>query len=192
MRTQRNRHVGLRWVAGFAEQLPLRNSSVDAVVCVSVVHHLADRRRAFTEMARVAGEGPVVIFTRDPRTAEPCWLESYFPEVWAESHACYAPLAKVAGELGEATRRIPKIEALELPADLNDCFAAAGWNRPEMYLDDRVRAGMSPFVRTAQSIVERGLERLRDDLSSGVWDARYGSLRQRPSFHAGYFLLSAI
>jgi ubiquinone/menaquinone biosynthesis C-methylase UbiE len=191
MRRQRKIHRRLEWVAGEAEHLPLASHSVGAVVCVSVLHHLRDRPRAFAEMSRVAGSGPVVAFTRDPRLAETCWLEEYFPEVWAESHAAYAPLAKVAEELGTATGAPVRIEAFELPADLNDCFAASGWNRPEMYLEENVRSGMSPFARTAPALVQRGVERLRHDLRTGQWETKYGILRQRTSFHAGYFLLAA-
>ena len=190
MRRQRRIHPRVEWMGGYAEHLPLASHSVDAVVCVSVLHHLRDRAQAFAEMSRVAGSGPVVAFTRDPRMAEPCWLEDYFPEVWAESHAAYAPLAEVAEELGTATGAPTRIEAFELPADLSDCFAAAGWSRPEMYLEEQVRSGMPPFARTAPARVETGVERLHDDLRTGLWDAKYGLLRQRESFHAGYFLLA--
>jgi hypothetical protein len=164
------------------ENLPVAAQSVDAVVCVSALHHLIDREQAFAEMSRVVGDGPLVVFTRDPRVAEPCWLEEYFPEVWAESYAAYPATERVSAELRRATGRMAKVDLFELPGSLSDYFAAAGWSRPELYLDEQVRAGMSPFVRTAPEFVKAGVERLRADLSSGLWDKRYGS---RQTVHVG-------
>jgi SAM-dependent methyltransferase len=192
MRSQRRSHARLRWVGGYAESLPVAAQSLDAVVCVSALHHLINREQAFAEMSRVVGGGPLVVFTRDPRVAEPCWLEEYFPEVWAESYTAYPDIERVSAELRRATGRMAKVELFELPGYVSDYFAAAGWSRPELYLDERVRAGMSPFVRTASEFVKAGVERLRADLSSGLWDKRYGSLRQRSSFNAGYYLLTAL
>ena len=153
MRSQRRSHARLRWVGGYAESLPVAAQSLDAVVCVSALHHLIDREQAFAEMSRVVGGGPLVVFTRDPRVAEPCWLEEYFPEVWAESYAAYPDIERVSAELRRATGRMAKVELFELSGYVSDYFAAAGWSRPELYLDERVRAGMSPFVRTASEFV---------------------------------------
>jgi hypothetical protein len=142
-------------------------------------------------MSRIVGDGPLIVFSRDPRVAEPCWLEEYFPEVWSESQAAYPTIERVAAEFGRATGRTARVELFELPGSLSDYFAAAGWNRPEVYLDGRIRAGMSPFARAAQEFVKAGVKRLRADLSSELWDKRYGQLRQRSSFNAGYYLLTA-
>lgn len=191
MLAQRNQHPWIAWVAGVAEALPFRTGMFDAVVCVSAMHHLKDRARVFAEFARVAGGGPVVLFTRDPRTAEPCWMEQYFPEVWAESHSAYPELGVAVAEMRAATGKDVRADPFHLPATLSDLFAAAGWNRPEIYLDERIRAGMSPFARTPAPVVNAGVEHLRRDLASGLWDEQYGGLRDRQSFQAGYYLLIA-
>jgi ubiquinone/menaquinone biosynthesis C-methylase UbiE len=191
MRAQRQPDTTITWVAGIAERLPFRADAFDAVSCVSALHHLADRGQALSEMARAAGAGPIVLFTRDPRIAEPCWMEHYFPEVWAESHAAYPAILDLATLARQSTGKRVEIEQLPLPATLADWFAAAGWNRPELYLDDRVRASMSPFARTALEVVNAGVEKLRHDLASGVWDDRYGALRKSASYQAGYYILTA-
>lgn len=193
MRAQRKLDSGrVTWVAAIAEELPFRRGAFDAVVCVSAMHHLKDRPRAFAEFARMASGGPVVLFTRDPRAAEPCWMEQYFPEVWARSHSAYPETRVAVAEMRAATGRDVHIDPLDLPANLSDLFAAAGWNRPEIYLDERIRAGMSPFAQTSAPVVNAQVEQLRRDLASGIWDERYGELRKRPSFPAGYYLLIAV
>jgi len=191
MRAQRKQDPRITWVAAVAEELPFRTGAFDAVVCVSAMHHLKDRLRAFAELARVADGGPVVVFTRDPRIAESCWMEQYFPEVWAQSHSAYPELRIAVAEMQAATGKNARVDPFDLPATSSDLFAAAGWNRPEMYLDEGVRAGMSPFVRTPASLVNAGVERLRRDLACGLWDKQYGALRRRQSFPAGYYFLVA-
>jgi ubiquinone/menaquinone biosynthesis C-methylase UbiE len=191
MLAQRNQHPRITWVAAVAEELPFRTGMFDAVVCVSAMHHLKDRARVFAEFARVAPGGPMVLFTRDPRMAEPCWMEQYFPEVWAESHSAYPEMDIAVAEMRAATGKEVRAEPFDLPATLSDLFAAAGWNRPEIYLDERIRAGMSPFARTRTPLLNTRVEHLRGDLARGFWDEQYGGLRQRQSFRAGYYLLIA-
>ena len=45
--------TNVRFVQGAVESLPLEGSSVDAVVCVLVLHHVDDPMGALREMARV-------------------------------------------------------------------------------------------------------------------------------------------
>jgi ubiquinone/menaquinone biosynthesis C-methylase UbiE len=191
MRAQRQADTSITWVGGIAERLPFRADAFDGVSCVSALHHLKERGQALSEMARVAGAGPIVLFTRDPRIAEPCWMEHYFPEVWAESHATYPAISDLATLARQSTGKKVEIEQFPLPATLADRFAAAGWNRPELYLEHRVRASMSPFARTTADVVNAGVEKLRHDLASGLWDERYGALRKAASYQAGYYILTA-
>jgi len=78
-----------------------------------------------------------------------------------------------------------------VPADCQDGFAGAYWNRPEAYLDPVVQEGMSCFAQLDAAIRERGMEQLRSDLESGAWDARYGHLRTEASHDFGYRILTA-
>src|SRR5207244_2524855 len=78
-----------------------------------------------------------------------------------------------------------------VPHDCSDGFLAAYWRRPEAYLSEVVRANISSFSLLPQAALEPGLGRLADDLASGVWDTRYGHLRERSELDVGYRLLVA-
>lgn len=78
-----------------------------------------------------------------------------------------------------------------LPYDLSDLFAAAGWRRPEIYLNSTVRAGISAFALAEPSIVELGVRQLAEDLTSGQWNAKYGDIKTLTEFDAGYRFLYA-
>jgi len=56
----------LNYLAGNAASLPFRNSSFDLVLCNSVLHHIADPSRLFSEIRRVAKPGAAMLL-RDLR-----------------------------------------------------------------------------------------------------------------------------
>jgi SAM-dependent methyltransferase len=105
----------------------------------------------------------------------------------------YAALAgrgyRVVAVEPSATMR-DQAERSPLPHDLQDGFAAAGWRRPETYLDAGARSAMSCFALADRSVVEDGLNRLSRDLDSGAWRERHGSVLDREEFDAGYRFLS--
>jgi SAM-dependent methyltransferase len=191
MRSQAPPHERVRWVAGAAEALPLADAAVDGVVCTLAVHHFRDRDTAFREMVRAAGTGPLVLFTFDVDAAarSPLWLWEYFPTLHADSKRVFPPLRLVARELGIAADRPVRMVPFPLPPDLEDLFMAAGWRRPELYLDPEVRAGISWFALAEPAAVAEGLARLEADLRNGDWDRKHGAIRHQPEFDAGYRFL---
>jgi ubiquinone/menaquinone biosynthesis C-methylase UbiE len=193
MRRQARGAPGVRWVAATAERLPLADGRAEGAVCVLALHHFGDARAALSEVRRVVGGGPVVIFTFDPRLGQRFWFEDYFPELWSEAHRSFPPLEDVVSLVGEATGGgSVEVSDFRLPHDLRDKFAAAGWRRPWMYLDREVRAGISAFALAEQQAVEEGLQRLRRDLRSGAWHARYHPVPTLEDFDAGYRFLKAL
>ena len=84
-----------------------------------------------------------------------------------------------------------RIEPLPLPRDCRDGFGEAYWARPEAYLDQRIRAGMSAFGLLERSELEAGLDRLTAELASGAWDAKYGHLRTLDELDCGHRLITA-
>ncbi len=191
MRRQGKADPQVRWVAGRAEAIPLASGSVDAAVCLLAVHHFTGRRDAFRELRRTVRAGPIVLLTFDPRLSQPFWLAEYFPTVWQESYRVFPPLDELAADLAEQTGWQVSSRPFLLPPDLVDMFAAAGWQRPALYLDPTVRAGMSAFALADQTAINQGVATLERDLQSGTWDHNHGSIRAYTAFDAGYRLVIA-
>jgi ubiquinone/menaquinone biosynthesis C-methylase UbiE len=198
MRAQAALHPRVHFLAGSADAIPLPDSAVDGVVSTLAIHHFPDLSRAFHEMARIARPAArIVLFTFDVGDqgtgfgGERLWLEDYFPSFYQDDRRAFPPLGEVASLLQTATRRDVEVVPFPLPPDLTDLFLASGWRRPEIYLDPDVQAGISSFALGDPSIISAGLERLREDLDSGDWDVKYGTVRQRDTFDAGYRFLRA-
>jgi ubiquinone/menaquinone biosynthesis C-methylase UbiE len=184
-------HAAVSWSAGTAERLPLLDNSVDAVACIFAAHHFSSPPAAIAEMARVCGSGPIVWLTFDPRLVDPPWLADYFPTIWDGAFSAFPPLAELCRQLADGSDRQVDVSPLLVPHDLEDCFMAAGWRRPEMYLDPEVRACMSPFAMADAAVVESGLLRLSSDLQTGRWQSIYGDVLDRETVDWGYRLIAA-
>lgn len=70
-----------------------------------------------------------------------------------------------------------------------DNFAASGWRRPEIYLEESYRAGISSFASASPELVAEGVRKLAEDLDSGTWEARYVDLRELEVLDVGYLFL---
>jgi SAM-dependent methyltransferase len=174
-------------IAAYAEDLPLDDDSVDAALATMTVHHWHDQRRGFAEMRRVARKR-VVVFTFDVAHATDLWLvRDYLPEVVAIDAARFLPIEEQAAAIGDATT----IERVPLPHDCRDGLLGAFWRRPERYLDPALLPGNSAFTALPPEVLQRGLDKLRNDLDSGAWRRRYGGLLARDELDVGYRLLVA-
>lgn len=179
----------IEWFKGTAEGIPLGDNSVDGVVIILAMHHFASLEKAADEIYRICPSGPIVIFTFDPRQSASFWFEDYFPKIWQQTYFQFLELGTVAEKIKLGKPWAVEQVAFPLPCDLNDRFMAAGWRNPEIYLDASVRQGMSGFALTDTAPVEAGIIRLKDDLNTGKWDEKYGSIRCHNSFDAGYRFL---
>lgn len=191
MRSQSKAHPAITWIDASAESLPLPSKSVDALACVLALHHLNSVAAAFAEMSRVVKNGPIVLFTFDPRASRPFWLADYFSGMFQSAYQIFQPLEDVKSMLAHATGRMVTDIAFPLPPNLHDIFLAACWRRPELYLQPEVRAGMSPFMLADKEEVDSGLKRLSQDLHDGAWQHKYGEVRTWSSFDAGYRFIVA-
>jgi hypothetical protein len=79
----------------------------------------------------------------------------------------------IAVSLTEMARAIgARMEPVLIPWDCADGFVEAYWRRPEAYLDDQVRRGVSVWARVGPDAEQRAVRSLRDDLVSGRWAER--------------------
>jgi ubiquinone/menaquinone biosynthesis C-methylase UbiE len=191
MRSQATEHPQVQWFTGYAEDIPLPTSSVDAVICILASHHFSNLEKAVREMNRIAKTGAIVFLTFDPRVGEKLWIADYFPEPWEDAYRVFPPLSDVLALFQANTQRTVEIFPLMLQHDLTDMFFAAGWRRPEIYLNPEVRAGISALALVDTSVVEKGVTLLEEDLNSGRWDAKYGEIRNLTEIDAGYRFLCA-
>jgi SAM-dependent methyltransferase len=173
-------------VAAKAESLPFVNQSFDAAMAFSTVHHWQDPIAGLREMRRVARR--LVVFTFDATDAG--WLgrfwltRDYLPEV--------ADLLAGRPSLTEQARAIgARIEPVLIPWDCADGFFEAYWRRPEAYLDENVRRGISVWASVGPDAEQRAVRSLRDDLVSGRWAERNRDLADLDAAELGLRLLIA-
>ena len=166
-----------------AEALPLPDASFDAAMAVLSDHHWEDRARGLRELRRVARER-VVVFTWDQGLADAFWLtRDYLP---AFKRLPGMTIDAVAACLGGA-----RVTPVPIPHDCADGFYHAFWRRPDAYLDERVRAGISAFARVGEREVAAMVAALRADLASGRWHERHGALLALGELDLGYRLVVA-
>ncbi|MGH3743269.1 MAG: class I SAM-dependent methyltransferase [Mycobacteriales bacterium] len=170
-------------VGAAAERLPFRDGTFGAAMAVSTIHHWPDPIAGLREMRRVAGS--VVAFTFALGGLSRFWLtRDYLPELRGLVDGLPS-LAEMADAIGA------RVEPVLVPWDCADGFPEAYWRRPEAYLDDGVRSGMSIWARLGPDIEQRSVRALRDDLASGRWAERNRDLVDLDAADLGLRLLIA-
>jgi SAM-dependent methyltransferase len=173
-------------VAAAAESLPFADQSFDAAMAIATVHHWQDPIAGLREMKRVARR--VVVFTHD--SSETGWLHrfwltrDYLPEV-ADLVAGRPSLTELARAIGA------RPEPVLIPWDCADGFFEAYWRRPEAYLDESVRRGVSVWARVGPDAEHRAVRSLGDDLATGRWAERNRGLVDLDAAELGLRLLIA-
>ncbi|NJL40691.1 MAG: class I SAM-dependent methyltransferase [Leptolyngbyaceae cyanobacterium SM1_4_3] len=186
MRSQAIAHPAIEWINGSADNLPLPNQAVDAVIIMLAFHHFQDYRQALCEVHRVVGNGQIVLFTYDPAMISSFWLTKYFPSFIQDVESTFLSIPQLIDEIQTVVGHVVNVIPFLLPHDLSDSFAAVGWARPELYLDGSIRNGISSFAKIDTDELDNGLSQLREDLENGMWDQEYGHLRQRKQYDVGY------
>ena len=192
MRNQTTPNKEVTWLSGIAESIPLRNNSVSGVIVILALHHFSDTVCAANELARICPSGPVVVFTIDPRESEEFWFNNYFPEIAEHVANTFPPIADVIKILNQKHNWSVSTTKFLLPRDLKDMNMCSGWNRPEIYLDAEIRQNTSGFALSDPTTVQKGIIHLQSDLLSGNWDRKYGHLRTREAFDAGFKFLKFV
>ena len=181
MRSQRPADAA-QCVASTAESLPFSDQSFDAAMAFATVHHWKDPIAGLLEMRRVARR--VVVFTCD--TTDQSWqrkfwlTRDYMPELAASPVGLASELARAIGA---------RMEPVLIPWDCVDGFFEAYWRRPEAYLDENVRRGISLWTKVGPEVEQRAVRSLRDDLASGRWAERNRDLVDLEAAELGLRLL---
>ena len=155
-------------------------------MAVATIHHWPDPIAGLREMRRVARR--VVVFTLD--TSDPGWrrrfwlTRDYLPE-FADLFAGRPGATEMARALGA------RLEPVLIPWDCADGFFEAYWRRPEVYLDENARRGVSVWARLGPEVEQRAVRSLRADLASGRWTERNRDLLALEAAELGLRLLIA-
>jgi hypothetical protein len=126
----------------------------------------------------------VFTFELDGLTA---WQQDYLAEGLTIERPRFLSLERIADALGGDVT----IEHVPTPGDCVDGFFEAFWRRPEALLDPEVRASQSMWALLEPGVEERIIDRLREDLASGEWDAHHGHLRDMTSYNGALRLVVA-
>jgi SAM-dependent methyltransferase len=159
------RAKGLRTVPGNAQELPLADRSFDAVMLISMLHHVDRPELALSEAERILQPGgrlALMVFTREDIADS--WIPDYFPSSRSWLEETHLPLEQLLAMLPGAT--LMKVDY----KDIRDGSLAALTTHPQLILDERHRSQTSFFERMERDHPEEllaGLDRLAGDLSSG-------------------------
>lgn len=170
-----------------AEALPFDDHCVDAAMAVFTVHQWPDLAGGLRELRRVT-RGPVVVLTIDGDALDGFWLGDYLLERMAIERERMPTVTAIQAALGGYT----DVQPVPIPRDCSDGFVEAFYARPEALLDPAVRAAQSRWQYLDSGVVERGLTHLAEDLSTGVWDAKYGHLREQDTLVGPLCMVTAL
>jgi SAM-dependent methyltransferase len=156
---------GLDTLEADAQRLPLADASADAVMLVSMLHHVEQPARALAEARRILRPGgrlALMVFTREDVAS--MWLSDYFPSTRAWTEQSHPTLEELLALLPGA-RRLDVVYR-----DLEDGSLAALSGHPERLVEPRWHRQTSYFDRLQRDHPDElraGLARLRDDLAAG-------------------------
>ncbi len=184
------KNARINWCLAGAHQLPYVSNFFDGVICTLAIHHFFDLPAVFTEVARVLNRGRFIVFTAFPDQMRQYWLYHYFPGMMKKSISQMPEQLVVIQTLQSAGFSIDKLIPFHVTNQLNDLFLYAGKERPEQYLDPRVRANISSFASLCEADeLEQGLRLLQEDLSTG----RFDQVAERYRSNMGdYVFISAV
>ncbi|QKQ75822.1 class I SAM-dependent methyltransferase [Nostoc sp. TCL240-02] len=164
----RNKSNIVAWQVAEAEALPYADNTFSGVLCTLAIHHFVALTPAFGEINRVLAAGRFVLFTATPEQMNKYWLVEYFPEAIHKSAEKMPSLEKIRYALNEADFNSVNIEPYFISKNLQDLFLYSGKYRPEIYLDENIRSGISTFALLASpEEITIGCQRLVADINTG-------------------------
>ncbi|MEW7290066.1 class I SAM-dependent methyltransferase [Aquimarina sp. 2304DJ70-9] len=165
----KNQHDAITWKIGKAEKIELASDSVNGIIASLTLHHWQDLNQGFKELNRILKpNGTTVIFTSTPTQMRGYWLNHYFPKMMTDSLIQMPAYNDIKSSLERNNLRIKDTEKYFIQPDLQDLFLYSGKHNPSLYLQPKVRQGISSFSSLANTEeVEQGLKALHKDIASG-------------------------
>jgi len=187
------------FIQAFASDIPFDNEIFDGLTCILALHHFEDLTLCLEEMMRVVKKNAmVVILTADPRLRKEIWIDRYFDFLVDSTREVYLPTQDLLEKLQPYALGNIDLEPVMLPNDMEDLFFLSGWARPELYLEESVRFGMSHFAKAMQSseknkMVNDAIIKLKNDLDTGSWSDRFGTeITNMKNYDGGYRIVSFV
>ncbi len=165
-----------------ADFLPFSDKYFSHTMTILSMHHWEKREKAYLEIKRVTRDKFIAI-TWFPELASFWLTKDYFPEI-------YEIDTKIFPSINELNKHFNNIEIkpLLIPDDCRDGFLACFWKRPEAYLDSNVRLAMSTFSKI--KYLDDGLNRLKNDIESGLWHKKNIDLLNSSYLDVGYRIIT--
>ncbi|MFC0470314.1 class I SAM-dependent methyltransferase [Halalkalibacter kiskunsagensis] len=163
----RGKSKTINWGVADVNKLPYESNTFEGVTCTLAIHHFDDLLTPFQEVFRVLDKGRFVIFTSSPEQMNNYWLKEYFPKAIEVSANQMPNVVEVSDKLKRAGFNIIGHETFLIQPNLEDFFLYSGKYEPKMYLDEKVRSGISTFANLASNEeVEEGCSKLKEDIET--------------------------
>ncbi len=191
MQKNGKKHNNLKWILSDAENIPSKDNFYDGAICTLASHHFNSTDKSFNEIKRVLrNETNFVLFTADPRKVDiNCWLNIYFNELVEQAKITLPAIENILNLLENIFNSKPKLIPFYLPYNLTDSFFYSGWRSPEKYLDNNFRNGISSFSMANDNLVLKLINKLVNDLKTGIWDNKYQNIRNLKEYNCGYYFI---
>ncbi len=162
-------HNAITWKIGKAEKIAMPSESIDGIIASLTLHHWQSLRQGFSELNNVLKpEGKIVIFTATPHQMKGYWLNHYFPKMLKDSMEQMPTYDTIESNLEANGLRIDNTEKYFIKPDLQDLFLYSGKHNPKLYINPKVRHGISSFSSLANAKeVAQGLKTLEQDIATG-------------------------
>lgn len=162
----------VQWSKFDVENTDFESNVFDGAMCSLAIHHFPNMSNAFREISRlIKAKGKMVLFTATPEQMNSYWLNEYFPDMMKKSCDQMPSLETINSAVESHGLVIENTIPFFIEPELQDFFLYSGKQRPEIYLAQSVRDGISSFRSLcAHEELVRGLSKLQSDIESGVID----------------------
>lgn len=172
------------WHLGDICQMAFQNGSFQGAFCIFVTHHIYCLTQAFSEIFRVLLNGHFVILSATPKQMEQYWLAHYFPKMIKGGSNVLLGFDELKDMLNVAGFKNIREKKIFVRSNLQDLLLYAGKHHPEIYLNPKVREGLSAFqLFSNPQELKNGLAKLEKDiLSEKIFDI----IQQYKNSHGDY------